>query len=278
LTENRFLEAIAVGKRPIQASLWNPSPLVAEIVATSGFDAVFLDLQHGAVDISDVYVLAGVLLANGVTPTVRIPSLDPALIGRALDAGVYGVICPDVQTVEAARAFVSACKYPPEGTRGFGSSRAQIGLPGSHVDREARFSTTAENAAVMAIVQIESPLGLENVEAIMATPGVNGVFPGMVDYALEAHGELLPSLSFLDERVREPLERIIAAAHTSGRSVGLAAASVDEVRPLLELGADWIHIGSDRGWVRAGARQTVAGAREATRLWAAEAGAGAEKS
>ena len=109
---------------------------------------------------------------------------------------------------------------------------------------------------MIALAQIESPEGLANVEAIVATPGIDGLFPGMVDYALMAHGALLPRMSFLGDLVREPLVRIIEVTHAAGKSIGLPS-SIGEIGQVLELGADWVHCGGDTSWLLSGAGATV---------------------
>jgi 4-hydroxy-2-oxoheptanedioate aldolase len=263
MPENPFFEAVRAGRRPLQASMWTPSVLYAEVIARSGFEGVCLDMQHGPISEADVFALAAVLSANGVTPCVRIPANDRALIGRLLDAGVYAVICPDIRTAEEARSFADACRYPPRGNRGYGPSRPQF--PGA----KAPFSVEAENEAVMAIVQIESGEGLANVEEILATPGVDSVFPGMVDFALDVHGELIAN--FLDDRVLPGLQRIVAVARDVGVSVGLAAIDPDEVPALLEIGADWFNVGNDRRWIVAGAQRTFADARKEIDAWTSRA-------
>ena len=252
MVANPFFDAVRAGRTALQASMWTPSILYAEVIARSGFDGVCLDMQHGPIIESDIFALSAVLSANGVTPCVRIPGNDRALIGRLLDAGVYAVICPDVRTGAEARSFAEACRYPPRGARGFGPSRPQL---------SSGFSTESENDAVMAIVQIESGEGLANVDEILGTPGVDSVFPGMVDFALDVHGTLISN--FLDERVLEPLQQIVAAARTAAVSVGLAAIETSEIPTLLELGADWLNVGNDRRWVVAGARRTSTEARDA---------------
>jgi 4-hydroxy-2-oxoheptanedioate aldolase len=256
MPENRFLDAVREGRHPLQVSMWTPSVLYAEVIARSGFEGVCLDMQHGPISEGDVFALSAILSAYGVTPCVRIPRNDRALIGRLLDAGVYGVICPDVRTADEARAFSEACRYPPRGTRGFGPSRPQ--LPGAGA---SPFSIETENDTIMAIVQIESGEGLKNAEEILSTPGVDSVFPGMVDFALDVHGELIAN--FLDERVLSPLERIVSVARNAGVSVGLAAIDTNEVPALLEIGADWLNVGNDRRWIVAGAQRTSTEARKA---------------
>jgi 4-hydroxy-2-oxoheptanedioate aldolase len=249
----RFIAAVRAGRPAIVAGAAG-SQLGTEVIALAGFDGCWIDLQHGNVDPGEVAALISVLDAHEVSVIVRVPGNEPGVIGHALDAGASAIVCPDVRTVEEAAAFAAACRYPPAGTRGYGPSRSSLvgAFAGSPV------STEAENNAVLAIAQIESPEGLENVEAIIGTPGIDCIFPGMVDYALMAEGRVLPGLSFLDESVRDPLERIVAATHAVGKTIGMPVAAASELPEVLELGTDWVLMGGELGWLIAGARATLA--------------------
>lgn len=259
--KNHFQSELKAGRKPIQGWMWDPSVLFAEVISRTGFDSVGLDLQHGAIDFSDLYGMMAVISANGSTPMVRIPGNDRAWISRVLDGGAYGVICPDVQTADEAKAFGDACKYAPAGTRGFGPVRPVLGNPGA--SETSGFTPAGENEAVMAIVQIESPLGLKNAEGILNAPNVDAVFPGFVDYSMLAYGEPIADSS--DERLREPLERILKITHEAGKYVGVAA-SPDNASKLIEAGVDFLVMANDFAWIVASARQTLAAGREATRV------------
>lgn len=262
MPQNHFQDELAAGRKPIQAWMWSPSVLFAEIISRSGFDSVGLDLQHGAIDFSDLYGMMGIISANGVTPMVRVPSNDRAWISRVLDGGAYGVICPDVQSPAEAASFADACKYAPQGTRGFGPVRPVLGSPGATEMAPSGFTPSSENDAVMAIVQIESPIGLQHAEEIINTPGVDAIFPGMVDYSILVHGEVVSDAS--DSRLRDPLEQIIEIAHAAGKPVGMPAVTPADAPLLIEMGVDYLVMGNDVGWVTASARQTIATARQAT--------------
>jgi 4-hydroxy-2-oxoheptanedioate aldolase len=249
----RLIEAIRVGRTAIVAGAAG-SQLGAEIIALAGFDGCWLDLQHGHLDPGDLAALISLLDAYDVSVIVRVPGNEPGVIGRALDAGASGIVCPDVRTAEEAAAFAEACRYPPRGSRGYGRSRAA--LVGAFGGPSA--SPQSENDKVLAIAQIESPEGLESVDAIVGTAGIDAVFPGMVDYALITGGRVLPGLSFLDQDVRRPLEQIIAATHAADKTVGLPVGAPEELPELLELGADWVLMGGELGWLIAGARATLA--------------------
>jgi 4-hydroxy-2-oxoheptanedioate aldolase len=170
MPENRFKQKLAEGAKPLMVWMWNPSVLFAEIMCAADFDAVGIDLQHGAVDFNDLYGIMAVVSANGATPIVRIPAPDDlGWVTRVLDGGARGVICPNVDTPEQAAAFARAAKYPPVGQRGFGPVRPGIGKAVGYQGGPDAYSLADENDAVLTIVQIESAEGLENVEAIVNT-------------------------------------------------------------------------------------------------------------
>ena len=157
MKKNVFLDCLKDKSVPVQAWMWNPSVLFAEIISSAGYDSVCIDLQHGVIDFNDAFSMIGVIASMGVTPMVRIPSKDFGAISRVLDAGVYGVICPDVRTPEESDLFARACKYAPIGERGFSPIRPAIGSPQKDQPVSEHFSTQAENSSVMSIVQIEAP-------------------------------------------------------------------------------------------------------------------------
>jgi len=262
MPQNPFQDALKAGTKPIQTWMWNPSVLFAEIISRSGFDSVGLDLQHGAIDFSDLYAMMAIISANGVTPMVRVPSNDRGWISRVLDGGAYGVICPDIQTPDEAASFASACKYAPQGTRGFGPVRTVIGSSGATEMAPSGYAPSSENDSVLCIVQIESPLGLQHAEEIINTPGVDAIFPGLMDYSILVHGEVVSDAS--DSRLRDPLEQIIEIAHAAGKPVGMPAVTPKDAPLLIEMGVDYLVMGNDVGWVTAGARETLEIGRRAT--------------
>jgi 4-hydroxy-2-oxoheptanedioate aldolase len=264
MPENHFQNELEAGRKPIQAWMWNPSVLYAEVISRAGFDSVGLDLQHGAIDFSDLYAMMAIVSANGATPIVRVPTNDRAWISRVLDGGAHGVICPDVQTPDEAAAFASACKYAPQGTRGFGPVRPMLASQGTRDTEPEGFTLAAQNDAVMAIVQIESPRGLAHAEEIINTPGVDAIFPGLVDYSVLVHGEVVSDAT--DSRLREPLEQILEIAHAAGKPVGMPAVTPDDAPVLIEMGVDYLVMGNDVGWITAAARHTLTAGRDATKV------------
>src|SRR5277367_5845442 len=126
MSENKLLERWKAGKAAVNGWLAIPSGFSAEVMAQCGWDSVTVDLQHGVQDYMSMVHCFQAMAAHPVVPLARVPSLEPGIVGKVLDAGAYGVICPMVNTAEQARAFVSYCRYPPVGVRSNGPVRAGI--------------------------------------------------------------------------------------------------------------------------------------------------------
>lgn len=165
---------------------------VIRLAHQAGMDFVLIDLEHGHLGHGDVARAAALARALGLGVLVRVPELARAEIGRCLDAGVDGILCPMLETEEMARQLVSLTKYPPLGVRGFASA-------GGHSDY-AKVTTPAEflaeeNRSILAIAQIESRLGIENLEGIASVPGMDALLVGPNDLAIslgvpgDLHGE-----------------------------------------------------------------------------------------
>ena len=148
---------------------------VAEIMSRAGFDWLVVDMEHSAVDIASAQRLIQVIELSGVTPLVRVGANDPLLIKRVMDAGAVGVVVPMVNTKEEALRAVASVYYPPRGMRGVGLTRAQD----YGADFEGYKRKSEENSVV--IVQVEHIRAVENLEAILSVPGVDGFIIGPYD-------------------------------------------------------------------------------------------------
>ena len=107
--------------------------------------------------------------ASDATLMARVPWRDPSYIMKALDAGAMGIICPMINNRSEAEEFVSYMRYPPHGQRSFGPTRAAVAIPGYSV---------AANEEVLALAMIETADGVENLDEIAATPGLDGIYVG----------------------------------------------------------------------------------------------------
>jgi len=226
-------------------------PLAAEAIARSGVDLVVFDLQHGAVETGD---LMGLLQAVQpfVPALVRLPSVEPSAVTRALDLGADGVIVPLVDSVDDARRAVSAALYPPAGSRSYGPLRAALRHGPGYRER------VAEHALVIAM--IETANALASAEAIAAVPGLGGLFVGPADLGL-ALG-LGPQTDGDDPTYLAARRRIVAAAHAHGLGVGLHGVEARAQRSALADGIDWVVVASDLSLLTAGTRAQLAAMRD----------------
>ena len=125
MRENRLRRIWSEGQTATGLLLVVPSAYSAEVLAHQGWDFLFVDMQHSAIDERAATDMLTAISTTDTTPLVRVPGLDPGMVGKMLDAGAYGIICPMIDTAEEARRLVSACRYPPLGNRSCGPFRAR---------------------------------------------------------------------------------------------------------------------------------------------------------
>ena len=166
---------LASGQTVIGSWISSGNTAVAEIFAKAGFDWVAVDLEHSAINISQVAELIRVIDLAGSAPLVRLTANDPNQIKRVLDAGAHGIIVPMVNTCEEARAAVRATQYPPAGARGVGLSRAQ-GY-GAAFDQYKEWQSNG----ITVVVQIENVKAIEQLEGIFCVEGVDAYMVGPYD-------------------------------------------------------------------------------------------------
>jgi 4-hydroxy-2-oxoheptanedioate aldolase len=195
--------------------LWGSiaSPLTAELAAAAGFDYLCVDLQHGSADEERMVSMFAALEARGAVPFARVTFNEPWMVNRVLDLGAVGVIVPLVNTAEEARRAVSACRYPPHGVRSYGPLRAALTVGSSDPERLA--------AGALCFVMIETRQGLEHVEEIAHTPGLDGIYIGPSDLSLGLGREPGHGGDVLERaitRIREACASagIIAGMHCTG--------------------------------------------------------------
>ena len=245
---NALRQRWADGGRVVNGWLAIPSGFSAELMAHAGFDSLTIDLQHG---LHDYTSMVACMQAMGTTPAlVRVPWNEPAMVGRALDAGAVGVICPMVNTAAQATAFVGATRYPPLGQRSNGPIRAGLRTPGYQ---------PGANADVLAIPMIETAEAVANLDAILAVPGVDAVYIGPSDLNLSMGRAAV--LDIEDPEQRAMYARILAAAHTRGVRACMHCNTAAETVQMLAMGFDLVTAGADTGFVLNGARAALATVR-----------------
>jgi len=223
-----------------------------ELVALAGFDFAVIDLEHSALDLETAYRHIGIALLTGVSPIVRVPSLEAGIVQRILDAGAEGIMLPHVDTVEQAEAAVAAVRFPPHGTRGVGgTSRAGAwgALPRADYLRYG-------NEEVVLIPQIESAAAARHAGAIAAVPGVDALLIGAADLSTsEGKAEDHPDVVAV-------IADAIAATKAVGIPIGNAGgATAASVQAAVDAGYDFTMMSNDASLLGAAAKAALTAGR-----------------
>ena len=239
---NHFKRALAAGVP--QIGLWStlPDPYVSEIVASSGFDWVLLDTEHTPTDVPRMlHQLQAVAAAVPADPdrstaaVVRPDWNDPVLIKRYLDIGAQTLLLPFVQNAVEAEAAVRATRYAPAGTRGMGGST-----------RASNFGRTRDHVAnaqdeLCVLVQVETREALDNLDAILAVDGIDGVFIGPADLSASLGHPGNPG----HPDVRVAIDDAIRRIRAGGKAPGILMTDEVRARECLALGALFVAVAVD---------------------------------
>lgn len=225
------------------------SPVMAEIMAGSGLDLVLIDMEHAPNGLESVLAQLHALSGYPVTPLVRLSSDDPVTIKQVLDLGVQNLLIPMISTPEQAWAVAASTQYPPAGRRGIGNALARSG-------RWNRVRDYLDDAAshISVYLQIETPEGVENAEAIAAVEGIDGIFAGPSD--LSASMGLLGQQTH--PQVVDAVKSTFTAARRAGKTAGVNAFDPAAARDYLDAGASWVLVGADVSLVARGSEQLAA--------------------
>lgn len=239
---NRFRQDLLQGKTLI--GCWSAlcSPITTEVLGVAGFDWLLLDGEHAPNDVTTFVPQLMALKGSRSAPVVRPQFNDPVVIKRLLDIGFYNFLIPFVETQEQAELAVASTRYPPAGIRGVSVSH-RSNMFGTVPDY---FTSINDNIAVM--VQIESQQGVDNLDAIAAVDGIDGIFVGPSDLA--AGMGHLGNAGHPD--VQAAIHHIFARAKEHGKPSGILAPVEADARRYLEWGATFVAVGSDLGVFRAG--------------------------
>lgn len=254
---NRLKQLWAEGKPAINGWCSIGNSFTAEIMAAQGFDSITIDMQHGALDYSHVLPMFQAMRASGATLMARVPWNEPGVIMKALDAGAYGIICPMVNTVEDAALFASYLRYPPLGQRSFGPTRVSFAA-GNNYAGEA-------NDNMLAFAMIETAEAMANLEAIAATPGLDGLYIGPADLTLSVTGgRLAPGFDREEPEMVAAIQSVLAAAKRNGIRAGLHCGTPDYAAKAIGWGFDLTTVGGDSRFLAAAAGAAVTKFRDLT--------------
>jgi 2-keto-3-deoxy-L-rhamnonate aldolase RhmA len=222
---------------------------IVMIAAQSGFDSVYVDLEHSPLGLETASALCAGAIGLGVTPLVRVPSHASDWISRALDGGAQGVIVPHVNTPAEAEALVAAAKFPPAGHRSVMGSGPALGykpLALGEVNRTL-------NEDTLAIAMLETPQAIERADEIAAVPGIDMLLVGSNDLCTELGipGELR------HPKLRSAYEAVARACKAHAKTLGVGGVRGDPalVSELLSLGARFVIAGNDTAYLASAARR-----------------------
>ncbi len=257
MQKNRIRQLWAEGRPVLNGWCSIGSPFTAEIMAAQGYDALTIDIQHGALDYSAALPMIQALRGTPVTALARVPWLDPAAIMKALDAGAMGIICPMINSRADAEEFVSYLRYPPLGQRSYGPTRAAFGLPG--------YNVADANREILALAMIETRDGVANLEEIAATPGLDGLYVGPADLTLGTqNGRLPPGFDREEPELVEILHGIAEASRRNGIRACLHCGTPDYAAKALDWGYSLVTISGDARLLAAAAGSSAGRFRELT--------------
>jgi 4-hydroxy-2-oxoheptanedioate aldolase len=238
---------LKAGEKLLGAWTSTDSPDNAEVMALTGIDFLLMDHEHGQAAIPDAIAQLRAIQGTKCAGLLRTPWNDMVFIKRVLDAGVHGVMVPQVNTPEEARAVVAACRYPPLGIRGAaGGTRAT-----AYGTNPGYYDQAADDLII--IVQIETPQAVENAAAIAAVDGIDMIFVGPRD--LSAYIGKLNKMD--DPELRALIAKIEDATLKSGKALGTVAPTGAIAKQLFARGYNFIISGSDLTHLRAGITQMM---------------------
>jgi 2-keto-3-deoxy-L-rhamnonate aldolase RhmA len=243
----RFKNRIHSGEAALGAQIGLSDPAIIEILGRVGYDWLVVDTEHAA---SNTLTVQAMLQAGAQTEALvlaRVLRLDEDEIRRFLDIGSPGILCPFINTGEDARRLVRAGRYPPHGIRGYGPRRAgTFGL-----DATEYFETA--NDAVLSIPIIESEEAIENIEAIVATEGIDAIMIGPMDLSISLgiFGQ------FDDPIYLTAIEKVRLACRKHGKAMGTGVYSIEHARRCAAEGDQLLLIGGDDGFLAAEALRVL---------------------
>lgn len=192
---------------------------IAMIVAASGFDAMYVDLQHTATSIETASMLCAAAHGFGLTPLVRVPSHDPQYMTRVLDTGAMGIVVPNVNTAAQARTIVDTCRFPPLGHRSIVGPNAGTGFRPMPATEMVEFL----NREQFLIAMVETPEAIRNADEIASVEGIHMLLIG--SYDLTAELGILGQ--FQHQKFRESVRNAALACRKSGKVLGIAGIKND---------------------------------------------------
>lgn len=244
---------LKAGKPVIGTWLQAGTPVAAEIFANAGFRWIGLDIEHTSAGVDTIETMCRAVHGRGADLFARVSQADTLEIRRALDMGAKGIIVPYIESAEQAKKAVAATRYPPQGVRGFAFQRANNW--GVDFDEYA----AKANEEILVIAMIESKKGVENIDAILAVDGIDGVFIGPYDMS-GSYG--VPGQT-QHKLVKDAMATVLAACKKAGKAPGqhIVRSKPEQIKAALEQGFTFICLDGDIIFMNEACRATLATAQ-----------------
>ncbi len=248
---NKLKALVESGRPAIGTWIGFTDPYSVEVIADAGFDWLLIDTEHFPISRESLRSIFIALKGSPSVPVVRLPSNSPDHFQTALDLGAEGVVVPMVSSRQDAMQAVTFCRYPPIGTRGFSPTRA------SRYFQDLEPYAKSANGQISLIVQIETPQAVTNIDEILSTDGIDGIFIGPSDLA---------SFMNMPARTNHPdvervVDQLIHSACARGMPFGLPTWSPEECLSYVKRGARLLTLGSDLHYLATSARSGLSGIR-----------------
>tara|TARA_B100001121_G_scaffold251902_1_gene228220 strand:+ start:799 stop:1590 length:792 start_codon:yes stop_codon:yes gene_type:complete len=248
MRKNKLKEIFKSGKSAVNGWLQIPNSFTAELMANQNWDSLTLDMQHGVIDYANAVGMLQAISTTNVVPMARVNWNEPGQIMKILDAGAYGIICPMVSNKKEAENFVKACMYPPDGFRSYGPIRGLVYGGADYADKA--------NQEILKFAMIETKESLENLNEIMKTPGLDGIYIGPADLSL-AIGEK-PSFDKPEgDPVYEVIMKILDHAKKNNVIAGIQNGQPEYAEKMINKGFQLVTIGSDQRYMTAASKSAL---------------------
>lgn len=233
---HKFREKLAAGRFCLGAGITLADPAVVEALSPS-VDFFWIDLEHNPTSLESLLSHLIAARAGGTPALVRVPSADIGWTKRVLDSGAEGIILPQAKSAAEVRDFVSSCRYPPMGTRGFGPRR-----PTNYGRFGGQEYLEHANKNLFVVAQIETVSALNEIDHIVAIPGLDSVVVGPYDLS----GSMGIPGQVHDPKVLKAIEAVVAKAKPAGIFVGMGmGADMSHALEAAQLGVHWAQCGND---------------------------------
>jgi len=253
MRQNRLRSLWKSGVAAVNGWLCIPSSFSAETMAHQGWDSLTVDLQHGVVDYQAMVGMLQAISTTDTVPMARVPWLEPGILGKTLDAGAYGVICPLINTREDAQKLVAYTHYVPRGTRSFGPLRAQLYAGADYVQHA--------NDTIVTFAMIESARALDRLDDILSVEGLDAIYIGPADLSLALGCK--PTFDDIDQKAEQAIEHILQRAKAHGVVAGIHTGNPEAALKRIANGFQFVTVDSDVRLMADSARQVIARMRAA---------------